>query len=238
MPATNIRIGLVYLALALLLFAWAGWGLGWWLLLLWPAASMLVVAAGYLGLGPSVFGKQPDGSVPWWIQLFLLPYLAAYWGCYPLVFLVNEWLRGERPADEIAPGIYAGRRPAPHEIPPDVVQIVDLTCEYPVPPEIAAKYRYRTLPILDGTVPPLADLAALVEELAASPGPLLIHCAIGHGRTGLVACALLLARGLARDPEEAVQIAKEKRPFIHLNSLQRALLDQFARETRLSRDLL
>ncbi|MFP2931679.1 tyrosine-protein phosphatase, partial [Pyxidicoccus sp. 3LG] len=36
------------------------------------------------------------------------------------------------------------------------------------------------------------------------PGPLYVHCAQGHGRTGMIAAALLVARGDAADAATAL----------------------------------
>src|SRR5688500_1543651 len=48
---------------------------GWGYLLLWPAASALLVGMGYAGLGGRVFGKRPDGRFAAWGYLIHLPHL-------------------------------------------------------------------------------------------------------------------------------------------------------------------
>ena len=37
-----------------------------WYLLFWLAISFFVLSAGYAGIGPKIFCKQPDGTIPLW----------------------------------------------------------------------------------------------------------------------------------------------------------------------------
>jgi protein-tyrosine phosphatase len=53
-----------------------------------------------------------------------------------------------------------------------------------------------------------------------------IHCAQGHGRTGLAAIALLLHRGEVSDIEEGLSLLRSIRPGIGLSADQRACLEQ------------
>lgn len=211
--------------IALSLLAGAIYLQGWYWLLLWPAASFGVVAAGYWGLGASIFGKNAhDGTTSLPRTLFFLPYLFFYWGFYVLAIPFFEKLRGERPVDPLVPGVLIGRRLLAEELPAEVTRVLDLTCEYAEAPEIVARVEYYNEQILDGAVPDVPLLTSLVDWVDAGSGVTYIHCAIGHGRTGLVACGLLLKRGLARDADDAIRLARESRPFIRLNATQRELL--------------
>jgi protein-tyrosine phosphatase len=49
----------------------------------------------------------------------------------------------------------------------------------------------------------------------------------GHGRTGLVAAAVLIAKGMADNNEAALAIRKTSRPKIDLNRQQNAFLKSF-----------
>ena len=62
---------------------------GTWLLL-WPAAALLVVAAGYLALGPAVFQKH-GGCHSLAARWLLAPYLVGAWISYRL------YTRGRQP---------------------------------------------------------------------------------------------------------------------------------------------
>jgi len=96
-------------------------GLAW--LLLWPAISFFAVGMAYLGLGVWVFGKRADGSISPLHLLILLPYVWLAWAVWVLLTVFSK----ESPADEIATGIWIGRRPRKKDLPPGVELIVDLT---------------------------------------------------------------------------------------------------------------
>jgi protein-tyrosine phosphatase len=202
---------------------------GWGWLLLWPALSFLVLASGYAVFGPGVCGKRPDGRLAWWSLLALLPVLLLLWSLWHLIRLVS-W---ETVANEIAPGVWLGRRAFVHELPPRVVLVVDLTAEFPAPRRIREGRDYLCLPTLDGIAPDELAFRAILAQVADSPGPVYLHCAQGHGRSALLAAALLLQRGLAADVREAERLLRQARPGVRLKPGQRRLLHRlFAEEGR------
>src|SRR5690606_19891135 len=89
---------------------------GWRLLLFWPALSLGIVAAGYLGVGPGVFGKSQNGVLSPISQLLLLPYLLAVWSLWHVLRLVRR-----APAvSRLTETIWIGRRLLAHELPDDI----------------------------------------------------------------------------------------------------------------------
>jgi hypothetical protein len=191
--------------------------------LVWPAVAFGSVSAAYFGVGPRIFGKRPDGSRSPAARLLLLPYTGL------LVPVWHLWRLADRQPShhELVPGVLIGRRLLPDEYPEPVGTILDLTCEFRATTP-GNGVIYRSLPVLDGNVPREEDLRAMLDSLASLPAPVYIHCANGHGRTGLFAAALLLRRGEAKDPDHAVRAARERRPRIRLNRTQRRALDRLA----------
>lgn len=53
-----MKYGVLFFTLGLLLAGIALSRGGWYWLMLWPAVSLAIVASGYLGLGPCVFGMK------------------------------------------------------------------------------------------------------------------------------------------------------------------------------------
>ncbi len=186
---------------------------------LWPATAFFVVGLGYLRFGARVFGKRDDGTLPASTRLLLLPYLLVAWGIWSLIRLGPE-----RCWDRVAPGVYLGRRPYPRELPPDVKLVVDLTSEFARSIPKSSPIEYLCLPILDASMPSVSELDALVRRVAAHAGPVYIHCAQGHGRSAVVAGALLVSRGIARDALDAESLMKSIRPGVHMSRLQRERL--------------
>lgn len=212
----GILFSLIGAALVAAAVATGGWG---WLLL-WPALSSLVLAAGYLGAGARVLGKRPDGSINPLALLLLLP--------FTLYARIQWWLlRAVRQGDvwnEVAPGLLVGRRVFPPELPPEVRSVVDLTAEFAEPLEVRRGREYRCLPTLDGAAPPGDAFPRFVEEVIQLPEPVYVHCAEGRGRSGTLAAAILLRRGTAKGVDEAIATLRRGRPVINPSPAQRRLL--------------
>jgi protein-tyrosine phosphatase len=146
----------------------------------------------------------------------LLPFFLFAWGVWHL----QRLLSGVPAWHEVSPGVYLGRRLQPKEVPAGIRFVVDLTAEFPEPADVRVGREYRSLPTLDGFAPDEYRLRKLVAELATYPGPILIHCANGSGRSGTVAAALLIARGLASDARTAVTMVKTVRGCVRLKPAQ------------------
>lgn len=211
--------------LLLLACSWVGLasmfgGAAW--LLLWPALSFGLAGLAYLGLGARVFGKRSDGSLPWPVALVMAPYLLFGWVAWRAIRLGPEEAH-----NRVAPWLYLGRRPTPGELPDDVTAVIDLTAEFPVDRSQLGSRHYLCLPTLDGHVPSADDLRDLVQRAHALDGVLYVHCAYGHGRSALVAAALLLQRREADSAEQAIARLRSVRPRIKLSRSQRDALDVF-----------
>ncbi len=208
---------LVIPLIATALAALALWVRLW--VLLWPAAVLFAVAAVYLARAPGAFGKQLDGRHAWWAWLVWAPMFAYM----RLMHEAARSLTREPVADQVAPGIWVGRRPRPHEMPAGVAIVVDLCAELAELRAVSTRQAYLAIPTLDATSPTPAQLAGAVDTvlatMARTGGAALIHCAFGHGRSATLAAAVMIRRGDATlaDVEGKMQAI---RPRIGLNPLQ------------------
>jgi protein-tyrosine phosphatase len=208
------------LGLGLIAMAAVNGGIAW--LLLWPAVSFFVVAAAYAGAGPRVLGKRPDGSLqPGWGAI-ALPFLMYSWAVWHALRLLSR----EPPWQEVAPQLRIGRRLLPREFPADVGLLVDVAAEFPEPGSNRVGRTYVSFPVLDASVPKVDDLVALAQKICKHDGVVLIHCAQGHGRSGLVAAAVLLCRGKATTVIDAIRQIRASRPGVRLNPQQRRVLNE------------
>ena len=127
---------------------------------------------GYLRRNPGIYGKKPDGTLPWWSWGLFLPlhlFTLAVWHLFRL------WI---------------GRRLLAHEFPSEVQTIVDLTSEFGEPQRLVTGRRYLSFPILEAATP---DPRQLMEFISSLPDDLIyVHCAQGPGRTGVFAMACLI----------------------------------------------
>jgi protein-tyrosine phosphatase len=188
-------------------------------ILLWPAAVLTAVAVVYLMPAPRALGKRADGTLAWWAWLAWAP-LFAY------MRLLHEGARtltDESVADEVAPGIWVGRRPRAHELPPGIALVVDLCAELPEAPGVTEGRAYLAIPTLDAMAPPAREIARAVDAVLGASGPAFIHCAFGHGRSATVAAAVLVRRGDATLAEVEGRL-RARRPRIGLNAHQRRAL--------------
>lgn len=187
----------------------------------WPVVSLLLVAAAYALGTAAVFGKRADGSRARWAQAALFPYL-----CFArCVWELQTRLSFEPPWHVVHERWVIARRLRLRELPPDVSAILDLTCELTDPRALREHQGYRCRPLLDANTMPATELRELVHSLGLpGEGRLLVHCANGHGRTGLVAAAWLYCQGIDSTPRAALERIRRQRPLVRLRRNQRATL--------------
>lgn len=214
-----ILLGVVFVALGLV-------EQGWLFVLAWLGCDLLVLGIAHGRDAHRVFGKRPDGTLPWWSWLLFLPLHAFTWALWHLVRLA-----GRKPAYNVVNDqLVIGRRLRACEVNDRFDNFVDLTAEFFEPGAICHAASYRSFPILDGAAPTPEALQAVVASLR--PGRTFIHCAQGHGRTGLFAAAVLLHSGTACSVEESLAILLRVRPAIRLNREQRQCLEAYAQNIK------
>jgi hypothetical protein len=220
-------LGAAVAALAIAARAW-----GW----LWPASVALGVGVLYLTHAaggerlreavPRAFGKRADGTqrivawLPWG------PYLAYTWLLHELAKRVTR----EPAANEVAPGLWVGRRPKAHELPANCRLVVDLCAELPAARGVpsAPERGYLCLAALDASAPTPRQIDLAVKAIQACGGAALVHCAFGHGRSATIAAAVLLHRHEAR-LEDVVEKLRAARPRISLTWGQKRALADYER---------
>jgi protein-tyrosine phosphatase len=191
---------------------------GW---LLWPALSWLIVAISYGSGDVNWYGKTKAGNRNWFCRILLLPYLALL----HIIWHLKNWISTEAPYHYILPNLIVARRLSASEIPANVGFIIDLTAEFLDPPNIRNHPGYICHPILDAGIEAESILLKLIHQTYTEPSKIvLIHCANGHGRTGMVAAIWLLANGKAATPEDAIKLLKSIRPGIGLSGNQFAIV--------------
>ncbi len=231
-PVGGARLAWRYLAGALVSLALALQG-GFWLLFLWPAVSLGIVAAAYAGLGPVVFRKE-GGRLSLAAKLVLGPYLVGQY---------LSWWRYRRnmtaPLAEVAPEVFIGARLDDREAEAFVAAHprllpLDLTGDFDETSSLRAG-NYVNLQIMDLTSPPpcaLRDAAVDIESAIQQGRPVLVHCTLGYSRSACIAAHWLAVTGRARSFQEALERVRVARPGIVVAPNSRATLAaaQAARE--------
>ena len=209
---------MLFIAVAFL-YAGGSYGGNAWVLA-WPAAAFVVVALAYARIDARMLGKRPDGTLRGVVIAPLLPYFLLAWGVWHLKRLFYP----ERVWDEVAPGLFLGRRAYLGELPEKIGLVVDLTAELTEPADVRALGQYRCVATLDHEALSEDPLIEIVREVAATTERTYVHCALGHGRSALVAAGVLIARGLAADVDSAEKALKARRPLVRLSGPQRRML--------------
>ncbi|MCM2313546.1 MAG: phosphatase PAP2/dual specificity phosphatase family protein [Thermoanaerobaculia bacterium] len=194
---------------------------GSWLWMFWPAGSLYVVALNYLAIGERGFQKTPRGTMSVGAWGLLAPY---FFGAWMNSRIRNAW----RPKSGIvADGVSVGRIRGPLDGDREsFAAIVDLSAELPF--AVAKGQRYRSIPVLDLTVPPsekLRDAVAAIEE-ARAQGPVLVCCAVGLSRSASAVVAWLVATGRAADVDAAIRMVREARPALVVYPGLRSALEE------------
>jgi protein-tyrosine phosphatase len=196
-------------------------GLGqWWILAGWCLLSMLLCGLSYLWIGPKTFGKDSAGNIPLLNRFIHTPWMWEY----RIIVALDRW-SGREGVNEISPGLWLGRRLLAREVPPGIELVVDLTAESAMIRDLPGEPDYMCLPTLDGQAPDEQAFRELVKAVSLHRGPVLIHCARGHGRSATVMAAVLMRRGIAEDIEAASVLMKSKRKRVYLHRGQRRLLN-------------
>ncbi|HZE97344.1 MAG TPA: dual specificity protein phosphatase family protein [Planctomycetota bacterium] len=200
------------------------------LILLWPALSLALVAAGYFGAGPAVYGKSGP-SLPFSAAILLAPCLAGQvlsWAFYR---------RRGAVSNTVAPGVRIGAWPTEGEarraVREGVRAVLDLTAEFPE----AAAFRsveYHNIPVLDLTAPTPAQLqeaVGFIEEQSRRE-IVYVHCKAGYSRSAAAVGAWLLDSGRAASAEDAIALLRKIRPQIVVRPEVRRALEDWERAGR------
>ncbi|TRC93641.1 phosphatase PAP2/dual specificity phosphatase family protein [Mesorhizobium sp. WSM4303] len=181
------------------------------LILLWPALALGIVAFAYAGADAKVFQKAADGSVSLASRILLLPYrLGAR-------INVWAWTRELAPQAEITDGVFFGRFPSAEEA-NRFGTVIDLAGELERPGGVTC--RWISYAMLDLVAPPHDRLerAVAATELARRRGTVLVCCALGFQRSAAIIADWLVVTGRSHTAAQArKKLAASGRP-VHLHS--------------------
>jgi len=197
-----VRVGFGWAALAAVWFA-IGSAVGWGGLLL----------------------KSKEGRLPWWIKLVLGPVLLG-------THLYNRWKRARDSVDaftEVRPGIWLGRRVLPGDLAAlrelDIGAVLDVTAEFDSLPQrwLEDGIQYLNVPVFDHAAPLSGQLEKAVRWIIGqreAGRAVLIHCALGQGRSATVLLAYLQRIEPERTLESLLAEVKARRGTVAPNRRQ------------------
>jgi hypothetical protein len=231
-PAVSIRYAVLFLVLAAVALLIAV-RIDFWLVRLlaaWWVLDFGLLSAAYGGFGPRLLFKQRNGRRPKWAAFLYAPYFLLN----ELTFLVYRLTMRQPAYVQIVPNLFLGRRLTSWEARCLRVlrwrAILDLAAEFEEVEYLRRERFYRSLPVLDTMPPRSEELSAGVDWLTkrVAEGPVLVHCALGHGRSATVVVAYLVATGAALTVAEGMALVRCKRPGARPNSRQLLALEDYA----------
>lgn len=216
-----------YLTSAILAFilAWFSPNIVLTLILTWIGLSMSGVTAAYLLKKPSIFRKKQDGSIPFYIRWLFVPFLLG-------AALYNAWARKNDsvPAiQQIEDNLFLACRLFPSDVEElkhlGVRAILDVTAEFDGLDWTAQSedLAYLNVPVLDHQSPSEEILLAAInwiENHRRAGRGVVVHCALGRGRSVLVMAAYLLSKHPKMTVREVMEKIQGVRRTANLNSHQ------------------
>jgi diacylglycerol kinase family enzyme len=195
------------------------------LLFAWIFVSLAVVSFAYLSQKPSIFRKKTNGSIPIYMRWLFIPFLLG-------AQLYNSWLRRNDsvPAiQQVRDNLFLAARLFPSDVDTlkgyGVTAILDATAEFDGLDWTAESedLHYLNIPVLDHQSPNATDLNKginWIQNQVDNGRKVVIHCALGRGRSVLFMTAYLMSLDEQLTVEDAVAEINRVRNTARLNSHQ------------------
>jgi diacylglycerol kinase family enzyme/protein tyrosine phosphatase (PTP) superfamily phosphohydrolase (DUF442 family) len=193
-------------------------------LLFWIGGSLGAVAIAYVFERPQIFRKKHDGSIPFYIRWLFIPFLFG-------AQLYNTWARRKDtvPAiQKVDDNLFLACRLFPSDMDElkhnGVRAILDVTAEFDGLDWSAHEdnLHYLNVPVLDHQSPTKEQLTLAINWLDTQirEHPVVIHCALGRGRSVFIMAAYLLSKNPDWDVAQALEKIHGVRHTARLNRKQ------------------
>lgn len=193
-------------------------------ILFWIGGSLAAVATAYVFERPQIFRKKNNGSIPIYIRWLFIPFLFG-------AQLYNTWARRKDavPAiQKIDDNLFLACRLFPSDMDElkhnGVRAILDVTAEFDGLDWSAHEenLHYLNVPVLDHQSPTQEQLTLAINWLDTQTRehPVVIHCALGRGRSVFVMAAYILSKNPEWDVNQALEKIHGVRRTARLNRKQ------------------
>ncbi|WP_282111005.1 diacylglycerol kinase family protein [Shewanella algicola] len=205
----------------------------------WVALSLGLVSSAYWFNSAGIFRKSQDGSIPWYISWSFIPFLMgsqAY----------NAWARkhDKVPAiQQIDKQLYLACRLFPNDVEQlkreKIGAILDVTAEFDALEWtlVDENIEYLNIPVLDHNVPTIAQVNQAVNWLhnqVRKGNNVVVHCALGRGRSVLMLAAYLVCRDKQRQFSDVLKSINDIRQTAKLNKWQLAGVEKMHQQQQIN----
>lgn len=218
-------IGYLVLALILIFIGWEVNSVYFALVFYWTALSLSLVSAAYIFNIAKIFRKRENGIIPFYIRWAFVPFLFG-------VQIYNAWSRKHDkvpPIQQINEHLFLACRLFPSDIDTlkanGITAILDVTCEFDGLEWSSTQenINYLNIPVLDHSVPTRSQLNQAINWIhhhIQENRRVVVHCALGRGRSVFVMAAYLLSQNKNADVHDVLAKIKETRETANLNKHQ------------------
>jgi len=216
-----------YLILALI-FIFIGWEVNsvyFAVVFYWSALSLILVSGAYIFNLAKIFRKRENGVIPFYIRWAFVPFLLG-------VQIYNAYSRKHDkvpPIQKINNHLFLACRLFPSDIDTlkenGITAILDVTCEFDGLEWSSTQENisYLNIPVLDHSVPTHSQLNQAINWIhhhIKEDRRVVVHCALGRGRSVFVMAAYLLSQDKNADVHQVLAQIKETRETANLNKHQ------------------
>lgn len=232
-------IYLYYIALAIAAFCLAGFSTSITsFLFAWIGLALSIVASAYIFQKSSVFRKTYDGSIPFITSILLLPFII---GVHVYNIIAAKLDKTDR-IHLIDHCVHVGSRLNSSDLLTleslNIKAIVDMTAEFSALnwSASAMEFDYFNIPVLDHQSPKEEELRQAItwiDNQVARDRSVVVHCALGRGRSVFVVAAYMLAKSPELSVREVLEKITKIRRFASLNRSQLKHLVNFHRNNKI-----
>ncbi len=223
----NMWAATSYLILALI-FIFIGWEVNsvyFAVVFYWSALSLILVSGAYIFNLAKIFRKRENGVIPFYIRWAFVPFLLG-------AQIYNAYSRKHDkvpPIQKINDHLFLACRLFPSDIDTlkenGITAILDVTCEFDGLEWSSTQENisYLNIPVLDHSVPTHSQLNQAINWIhnhIKEDRRVVVHCALGRGRSVFVMAAYLLSQDKNADVHQVLAQIKETRETANLNKHQ------------------
>lgn len=218
-------ISYLILACVLIFIGWEIHSIYFSLFFYWSALSLSLVSGAYIFNIGKIFRKRENGVIPFYIRWAFIPFLLG-------AQVYNAWSRKHDkvpPIQQINDNLFLACRLFPSDIDTlksnNITAILDVTCEFDGLEWSSTQERinYLNIPVLDHSVPTRSQLNQAINWIhhqIQKNNKVVVHCALGRGRSVFVMAAYLLSQNKHADVHDVLAQIKETRETANLNKRQ------------------
>lgn len=202
------------------------------ILMLWTTISLALVALAYYKNNGRIFRKRSDGTIPKAVRVLFWPFMLG-------VYTYNRVTRSitSLPSiQKIESGLFLAARLTPADVESlhehEIDAVLDVTAEFESlnVSLVGEEIEYLNVPVLDHAYPDFPTLLKAVrwiESQRKNNRSVVVHCALGRGRSVMIMVAYLLARDPDKSIAEVMEQIQSIRHRARLNSSQYKALQEY-----------